>query len=224
MIEDAINKPWRAIPTGRISVRQTRWPLAASMPIVLAATWWLGVWIPTTLLVHLTWIYDQLGGGDEYFPVRHTLLWTAFALYNGGSLKLASGPEATLNTKAYQWILIISTVVATTIRPQDIKDQAGDGQKGRHTMPLMLGDSNVRKIIAVMAVLWSCFCPWFLGCGLNGYLVACTLGGIVGARFVHFREHRSDVISWKLWATWLIVIYSLPVFADARVFSSIGKA
>ncbi len=63
--EDRINKPHRPLPTGRMTPLQARRLLLASLPVVLTINYFLGPWIETALLFTLTWMYNDLGGGDE---------------------------------------------------------------------------------------------------------------------------------------------------------------
>ncbi|KAL2045991.1 hypothetical protein ABVK25_011880 [Lepraria finkii] len=83
-----INKPWRPLPTGRISQRQTRYLMLIAMPLVLLLDSVLSVWKETALLFNLTWIYNDLRGGDDSWLVRNLVIAFAFFL---GSLKVASG-------------------------------------------------------------------------------------------------------------------------------------
>ncbi|RAH58736.1 hypothetical protein BO85DRAFT_477362 [Aspergillus piperis CBS 112811] len=62
--EDHLNKPWRPLPTNRITADQTRRLLLATIPIVLGITYTLGVWQETCPILILTWMYNDLKGCD----------------------------------------------------------------------------------------------------------------------------------------------------------------
>jgi len=70
VLEDSINKPWRAIPSGRLTPTQARHILLISIPIVCLSTFYLGGREASAALMILTWVYNDLGAGDENFFVR----------------------------------------------------------------------------------------------------------------------------------------------------------
>ncbi|KAL8951593.1 MAG: hypothetical protein Q9222_002448 [Ikaeria aurantiellina] len=152
--EDKLNKPWRPIPSGRMTQRQTRHLLILLMPVILLLNYALGVWKETALLFSLTWVYNDLRGGDDNWLVRNLVIALAFFYYNLGSLKLAMGVsnidmDQTLSNAAYAWTVAMSAIIATTMHVQDLQDQAGDIAGGRQTAPLAIGDAAARWTIAV---------------------------------------------------------------------------
>ena len=217
-LEDNINKPWRPIPTGRITVAQTRRLLMWSLPAVLAINWYLGGWIETSLLFHLTWMYNHLGGGEENFFVRNIIIAFAFGLYNFGSLQIANGLDNEVTETGFQWTILISCVILTTMHIQDMKDQVGDALRGRRTCPLVIGDLAARWTIAVPVAIWSVVCPWFFGTGINGYLIPCGLGSFIILRILLLNDKRHDRNTWKLWTAWTALLYLLPVIAEPSIF------
>ena len=207
--EDRINKPWRPLVTGRVSAEQTRRLMLVAIPVVFILNFTFGVWRETALLFVLTWVYNDLKGGDEV--IRDLIISIAFALYNHGSLKLAAGVRTSLNEKGLTWIGIISGVILTTMQVQDLKDQAGDKQRGRRTGPLFLGDKTSRILIAVFTLVWSHYCVFFWGLGLWVYLMTTMLGGSVAFRAVRWRNPLDDDRTWKLWCAWTTALYLLPL-------------
>ena len=215
----------------------------------------------TALLVALTWMYNDLGGGDRGYIVRNGIIAVAFAGYNIGSLKLAAGvlgaphisgytaaatdtsntgspsvfpsPEqpshvlqihsdSLINHTGQTWTLLISLTIFATMHVQDLKDQAGDSARGRHTMPLVLGDGVARCSIAVCTAVAAVGIPgWFWGMevlrmtGVGGVVgvVGCVgLGATVAGRVLLFRDAgRGDKKTWKLWCAWCVWLYLLPV-------------
>lgn len=190
VVEDALNKPWRPLPTGRITIPQTRRLLLASLPIVLAVNWSMSAWEETILLFSLTWMYNDLKGGEEDFIVRNLIIGLAFGLYNGGALKIACGVDHSITAQGYYWLVLISGVIFTTMQIQDLKDQVGDQARGRRSAPLVLGDAAARWTIAIPVIVWSIVCPLFLGLGFFGYLVPCGVGSHCGKTFYVARRQR----------------------------------
>lgn len=217
--EDAWNKPWRPLPSGRITVPQTRRLLLASLPVVLVINWSLGVWEETALLFALTWMYNDLKGGEEDFIVRNLIIGFAFGLYNGGALRIACGINDCITASGYSWVVLISCVIFTTMQVQDLKDLAGDKARGRRSAPLVLGDAASRWTIAVPVVVWSVVCPLFLRVGPLGYLVTFALGAVIVARIFIWRNIDADRKTWKLWTAWTALLYLLPVIKSPLAFS-----
>ena len=136
VLEDTVNKPWRPLPSGRISIAQTRRLLLFALPVVLGINDYLGAWEETVLLFTLTWMYNDLGGGDDGFAVRNLVIAAAFSQYNKGALRVAARMGFSVPPTAWWWLCITSGVIGTTMQIQDLKDQDGDRARNRHTAPL----------------------------------------------------------------------------------------
>ncbi|RAK94839.1 UbiA family prenyltransferase, partial [Aspergillus ibericus CBS 121593] len=166
LLEDTINKPWRPLPSGLITIPQTRRLLLLALPLILLLNFTLlGPWQETCLLYILTWIYNDLGAGDHDGPIiRNLVIACAFSQYNKGSLRMATlAPSYPVPITTWSWLAITSAVIGTTMHVQDLKDQDGDRAKNRQTAPLVWGDSVARWTIAVPVGVWSLVCPWFWG-------------------------------------------------------------
>ncbi|OJI87216.1 hypothetical protein ASPTUDRAFT_188542 [Aspergillus tubingensis CBS 134.48] len=193
--EDHLNKPWRPLPTKRITADQTRRPLLATIPIGLGITYTLDVWQETCPILILTWMYNDLKGGDEL--IRDGIIAVAYGLYNIASLKIAcTGDEGVEpSEKGYLWTVVISGVILTTMQIQDLKDVEGDRTRGRQTIPLAFGEGWSRWSIVGFVVGWSVLCVWFWG--LEGWV-------LMG------RTVEENAAAWRLWCVWLMVLYGLP--------------
>ena len=211
--EDIINKPWRPLPAGKISQRQTRHLILVAMPLVLLFNAMLCVWKETASLFNLTWIYNDLRGGDDNWLVRNLVIALAFFLYNLGSLKVASGAsghaEDVLSWAAYAWTAVVSAVILTTMQVQDLKDQEGDRTRGRQTAPLVLGEQVARWTIALPILFWSLACAMFWGV----WTLPIATGLYVACRVLRERGKEEDRRSWKLWSLWTAVLYLLPLMS-----------
>ena len=189
---------------------QARQLTLVAIPVVLGLNFIFGVWRETALLLILTWLYNDLQGGDEI--VRNLIIAFAFGLYNHGSLQMATHANENIVTpRGYTWIAVISGVILTTMQIQDLKDQAGDRARGRKTIPLILGDMSTRWIISILVPLWSCFCVFFWNLPLWAYALPMVLGGQIGLRALQMRNRHDDNLTWKLWYLWLAVLYTLPL-------------
>jgi 4-hydroxybenzoate polyprenyltransferase len=217
ILEDALNKPSRPLPSGRISPLQAQRLLFIILPVVLALSFYLGPWQETLLLFSLNWMYNDLKGCDENFVSRNLLISIAYGLYNSAALRIACGAGSSITTLGLYWIILVSCVIFTTSHIGDLKDQAGDKTRGRRSAPLVLGDGVARWAIAVAVIVWSIACPFFLGVSYWGYLIPVTVGCLVAIRTLLLRRSDDDTMTWKLWAMWTIVLFSLPLVKEHAV-------
>ncbi|KAM7206085.1 Digeranylgeranylglyceryl phosphate synthase [Naviculisporaceae sp. PSN 640] len=167
--EDAVNKPWRPIPSGRITPRQTQRLVMVLAPIALGLNYMLGVWSQGLLVQVLSWYYNDLRGCDEVF--RDAIIAVSYGLANLTSLWLAasspnaSSPDQTttvaITPRGYLWTAMISGVILTTMHVQDLKDQEGDKSRNRKTVPLVFGDWFSRWAVAAFVPFWSVMCAAF---------------------------------------------------------------
>jgi 4-hydroxybenzoate polyprenyltransferase len=217
--EDALNKPWRPIPAGRITMARARRLLIVAVPLSYGAVCVLGGKEETLLLYGLTWMYNDLGGSDEHYAVRNGIIAVAYGLYSAGAMRVASGfGEHDLHGHTYAWLAIIVAVIFTTMQVQDLKDQEGDRARGRSTAPIDFGDNAARWMVAVPVLAWSVLCPAYWALGALVYGVTAGLGLTVSLRVLLLRNFAADVLTWKLWALWLSALYSLPLVRDYSIF------
>lgn len=210
--EDSINKPWRAMPTKRLSPTQAKRLMITLYFVAIESSLLFGGLKYTLILIALGYYYNELGGADDNFIIRNLVNAAGFLSFGSGAAEVASKRvQFSLNQTAYPWFLIIGAIVFSTVQSQDMPDQEGDQARGRKTAPLVLGDRAARWSIAVPVFFWSCFCPWFLGLGMEGYGLSVCIGATVAARTVTRRTMHADEATFKIWNVWLVSIYLLPL-------------
>jgi 4-hydroxybenzoate polyprenyltransferase len=221
--EDAINKPWRPIPSGRITCAQTTTLHLIALPVVLGLNYLIGPWEETALLFTLTWMYNDLGGGNQNWIVRNGIIAVAFSQYNKGAMRVAADMGFDIPVSAWWWLLMTSGVIGTTMHIQDMKDQEGDRARGRGTAPLVLGDGAARWTIAVPVAVWSLVCPLFWDLKFVGYILPVGVGALVSFRILAMRGFSADKRTWWLWTAWTAVIWFVPVFKDYGVLIRLAQ-
>lgn len=208
--EDTLNKPWRAIPSQRLTAQQARHCLLLVIPTVFCATLYLGGTREAVTLMVMTWMYNDLHGADVSIATRNLLNAFGYMCYSSGSMRVA-GLSTNESTKAKYWLALIGGVIFTTLQMQDMPDVRGDAARGRRTVPLVYGDCIARWSIAVPVVAWSFIFPAFWGMNPSGYIPTVGAGGVFIARLLMRRSSAADGDTWKLWCVWLTTIYLLPV-------------
>ncbi|KAH7311692.1 UbiA prenyltransferase family [Stachybotrys elegans] len=205
--EDRVNKPWRPIPSGRITTEQTRRGLLFVLPVAIALNYMLGVHADALLLLTFCWYYNDIKGNDEV--CRDVVIAICYTLCNKISLQIAIGTDNAISANGYAWIATISAVALSTMHAQDLKDQEGDALRGRWTLPLFLGDEAARAIVSLLVPAWSFACALFWG---NGhYWVSLPFGLYLARRVWMKRTPRDDKKSWKLWCLWHMTLFALPL-------------
>ena len=207
--EDRVNKPWRPIPSGKITRDQTRKVILFTAPTALGLNYALGVWKEGLLVQALNWYYNDLKGGDEVF--RDAIIAISYGVANKTSLKLAIGSNNMINSDGNTWIIMISCVILTTMHIQDLKDQDGDISRGRKTVPLVMGDRASRVVIALLVPLWTQVCTFFWRVWGGWYCWLCALSILIGWRALYRRGRSDDRHTWKLWCLWHASLYVLPL-------------
>ncbi|KAK0719138.1 hypothetical protein B0H67DRAFT_532735 [Lasiosphaeris hirsuta] len=215
ILEDAINKPWRPLPAGRITPRQTRALLAAVYPVWLGASVYLGAIKPCLGLTVLTWYYCELGGGEQGGFARNALNALGYSCFFAGALQALAGPgEEVYAGKALAWLVVVSLIVFSMIHAQDFRDEEGDGLRGRTSVATTVGDRVARWMIVVAAVFWSVVVPAVLGLGV---VVTLLLGGVAVVlsgyiiRHLGSRTLEKDVVLYKLFISWFMVTILSPL-------------
>jgi len=209
--EDRVNKPWRPIPSGRITSEQTRKALLFTALVSLAFNYCLGIWSEGLFVQVLSYYYNELNGGGG--PLRDVIISVSYGLANRTSLRLASGPENTINQQGQAWIFVVSTIILTTMHIQDMKDLQGDRKRGRKTIPILIGDFSCRIALAILIPFWSIIAVRFWNLGITGSSLYFLLAILVGIRVLAIQDRKEDARTWKLWCFWHTSLYALPILS-----------
>ncbi|PYH93211.1 hypothetical protein BO71DRAFT_455361 [Aspergillus ellipticus CBS 707.79] len=212
--EDALNKPWRPLPSARISPSQATSIMYASIILSLLLSIYIGGLGPCLILLVLEAWYNRFSGADENYLIRNGLNGLGFLGYLAGAAEVAlreSGgvdlwKQFLCQEGGALWMGILGLVVATTVQMQDLYDQVGDSARGRRTLPLVIGDGGARWVTAGTMVAWGAGCPVFWGWrgeGIGGW-VSLGLTVVVVGRMLVFREVKDDRRTFLGWNFWLI--------------------
>ena len=103
-------------------------------------------------------LYNNVGGADCSCLIRNLINTCGYACFIFGAIILAS--ELSFSSKDEKlWLGVISLVVAPSVCTQHIPDQEDARQRGRRTVPLIVGDQKARDARAVPVALWHFLVP-----------------------------------------------------------------
>ena len=208
--EDLVNKPWRPLPSKRLTPDQATLLMLVFYGLAFVSSFCLGGLKQCIGLMGLGFWYNDLKGGDRSCVTRNLINGCGYICFLSGALDVASD-VATMKPDTYRWLLIIGLIIITTIQSQDVYDQAGDSLRERRTVPLVVGDTAARWSIAIPTGFWSYFCPAYWKLDLQWFLIPATIGAIVMWRILLLRRTKSDKFTFRVYNLWVVVILLQPL-------------
>ena len=222
ILEDVKNKPWRPLPSRRLSPRSAQRLLLFSVPIVLMISFFLGTVTLSMAIIIVSWMYNDLGGADHNYVVRNVLNACGSTVIGAGATTIAAGRSG-LNENAAAWFGILACTIFSTVQTQDLADMEGDAARARKTMPLVHGHSITRWSIALFVTFWSFVCPSFWNLDTYAYCPPVLVGGLLASRALFIRNVGADKLTWKIWCIWMIVLYTLPLWKEHGALEACWK-
>ncbi|CAF9904425.1 MAG: hypothetical protein ALECFALPRED_008547 [Alectoria fallacina] len=213
--EDAMNKPWRTLPSRRMTPRQAERLMMALYPLAVGLSLPIGGFRQSVGLVVLGTWYNNLAGGDANCFVRNLINACGYVCFTSGAMEVALGFPLPLETRLLHWFGVIAATVFTTVHLQDMYDQTGDRVRGRKTVPLVIGDVPARWSIAIPMVIWGFVCPRFWNGGIAVLAPSLVLAGTVAARSLLLTTIEGDRMTFKLWNAWMTLVFVLPLMSRA---------
>lgn len=211
--EDAANKPWRTLPSKRMSSIQAKRLMLGLYPFAILASIILGGLHQCLVLIALGFWYNDLGGADVGCVTRNLINAGGFICYTSGALDVMLAgmcPPVDLTN----WFAMIGAIVFSTVHTQDMYDKKGDSLRDRKTVPLVIGDSAARMSIAVAMVFWCWACPAVWSAHFVSYTLSVGLGLAVTLRALLKRSVVNDKRTFRLWNLWLVSLYMLPMASE----------
>ena len=222
ILEDATNKPWRPIASGRVTVQSVQYYIGAVRFGLFGMSLVLGGTCPSLFLQLLTFWYNDLGGGEEWL-LRNFLNAGGYLCFTIGAMQVARGSQHfDLSNVGLKWLGWTSVIIACTMHVQDLYDQKGDKLRDRRTIPLVFGNTIARYSIAIPVVFWSFAAPAFWRLSIFGFLPSVTLGITISMRLLRNGKGNVayDKVTFVYWNAWLISIHMLPVLAQLFEYDS----
>jgi 4-hydroxybenzoate polyprenyltransferase len=217
VIEDSINKPWRPLPSKRVTPDDARSLLLWILPISYLVGIVIGGSDASVALMVFSYMYNDLHGANESWLWRNLLNALGLSSFSIGAAEVAWGPDTVLSDTVYAWVAILGGVIISTVQLQDLPDVEGDRARDRKTMMRSYSEASVRWSICIPTLFWSFYCPFFWGLNGVGYIPSLVLGFVIIVRLLIKRHPAADLITWRLWCTWMGTLYSLPLLVTCRI-------
>ena len=83
--EDAINKPWRPLPSKRITCKKAKMLMLILYPVALCISFYLGAGSQSVALLLLGVWYNDFGGANSGWLIRNFLNGCGFICFNSGA-------------------------------------------------------------------------------------------------------------------------------------------
>lgn len=209
--EDLLNKPWRSMPSGRLSPRSAKRLMLVTYFMAIITSKILGNMVYCLMLIALGFWYNNLRGADTSCVVRNLINAFGFVCFASGAMQAAVGKSRPVFQLLGWWYCIIACIVFTTVQIQDMYDQRGDKVRNRKTVPLVLGDALARWTIAAPMLIWCWLAPLLWESSVLGFIMPVMVGLIVAVRVLKKRTEAGDKRTFQLWNMWLVSVYVLPL-------------
>lgn len=210
--EDLLNKPWRPLPSDRITLegaRNLRWALCVLCLSVSSLYSWRLVCV-SLALTFTTIAYDEYGLAGHWIGKNFAGVF-GYTTFGAGTLMLMR-QATTLDDIARRALLYNALVIFTTLHAQDFADVEGDRQMFRQTFPIYFPTAS-RIVVSLAVPIWSVYLTysWHVS-GVASFTIGC-FGFWVALRFWMKRSCEADKKSYVYYNIWLFITMSLPTTA-----------
>lgn len=208
--EDAINKPWRPLPSNRLTTDSASKAMIAFYVLALGLSGFTGGTRQALGLLALGIWYNHLSGTQSWV-VRNWINGAGYVCFTSGAMEVMLGVQLPFDTRLAAWFAIVCGVVSSTIHLADMYDQEGDRMRGRKTLPLVVGDAVARWATVLPMLGWGWLCAWYWGNGTFVARLSIAMAGLVAGRCLCFRTVTGDQGTFRLWNLWMGLVFVLPL-------------
>ncbi|KAI1410214.1 UbiA prenyltransferase family [Hypoxylon sp. FL1857] len=214
--EDAINKPWRPLPSGRFSSSHAKILMSIFYMVAQMFNIYTGCGIRQGVGLFLLGVwYNNLGGADHHPLVRNAINALGYVCFTSGAMEAALGMPLPFSTSSrlVEWLGVVAGIIMTTVHVHDMYDQEGDALRGRRTLPLVIGDTSARLVMVFWMLVWGVCCPMFWDTTVFARVSSLVLAMLIGSRTLLYRDVSSDRVTCLVWNIWMSFVYFLPLCA-----------
>jgi 4-hydroxybenzoate polyprenyltransferase len=215
--EDMINKPWRALPSGRITPSQANRILLSTYVVAFILALYLGTFQIFSAYTLLVLTYNEFGGSDLHGVFRNALNAAGYTCFFSSAVQVAIGRNQSISHEAWTWIALLVIALFTTFHAQDFRDVEGDEARGRETIVSWLGDFWSRGLLVGAMLFWTILIPMWFRLSLKGILLPGALALPVIAMTIYGvgkRDKKLDKKMYRVWAFWMVSLCPMPLLAE----------
>lgn len=212
--EDALNKPWRPMVSGRLSPNQAVRLLYVMHPLCLVIGLCMGGFVPYAILTFFHVWYNEFGAASDGV-LKSIFNGIGVAMFFVGPLEVATGHTILSgNTKGILWVGLLVALITTTSHIQDFRDMEGDKVARRRTIPLVM-DEMAARVLAVAGVgCWTELACRFWAASWTQRSAAWGTAALLVANLMLDRTNPGDHRAWRLWSVWVTALVFLPIPAS----------
>ncbi|KAJ6540318.1 UbiA prenyltransferase family [Mycena capillaripes] len=197
--EDCKNKPFRPLPSGRVTLRQAmilRY-LCLACGLALSASFGLPIFFINVGFAGLIVMYHDLHG-DSHWLSKNLMNAFGYGFFEAGATLIAACDRSHLGERTTISLSLSFAILATTIQIQDFQDCEGDTLAGRRTLPIVFPKLS-RYITLFALIAWSIILCRVWSLDALAQLALISLGSVVGSRCMALRSVRDDEITYCLY-------------------------
>ncbi|KAJ8086071.1 hypothetical protein PM082_004890 [Marasmius tenuissimus] len=215
--EDLVNKPWRPLPSGRVTAEQARSLRWLLVPVCLGFSIYRSPWVfyASAALTLVEIVHDDFECSG-HLMLKNFCNVGGYTTFEVGASVCMNGGRP-LDGISLMAIVSSGILIFTTISAQDFADVAGDKLSGRRTLPIVAPEGS-RYYILFVLMAWSAGLANLCSLGPTSGALFFAMGALVGTRYFFFRDPVSDKRNYLLYNIWLLAAHLLPYNLRARVF------
>ncbi|KAG2037958.1 UbiA prenyltransferase family-domain-containing protein [Suillus americanus] len=218
--EDVPNKPWRPVPSGRISMKDSRtlrWGLVVFC-LGLSSLFSLNVIITSGVYTVFVVMHDDFH--LSHHPIFKNLCNAGGYVTNELGSSLILSRESSLDGTSIKALSCSTLVILLTIHAQDFADVNGDRKSGRRTLPIIAPEGSRIYLLCALP-LFSFALASFWSLGPLSTVLFVSVGSWVGIRYFLFRNEICDQSTYiyHCLQIWLIGVHLLPANVRFRALA-----
>ncbi|KAG2357171.1 UbiA prenyltransferase family [Suillus spraguei] len=210
--EDVLNKPWRPVPSGRISMKECRALRWGLMVFCLSFSSLFSLNVAMTSGVFTMFLVMHEDFHLSHHPIFKNLCNAGgYAANELGSLLILyiySSKGIFTRRNEHKCTFLQRVVILLTIHAQDFADVIGDRMSGRRSLPIVAPKGSRIYMLCALP-LFSFALGLFWSLGPFSTVLFVSMGSWVGIRYFFFRDEMSDQSSYRLYN--VCIFYSLSV-------------
>ncbi|KAI0070730.1 hypothetical protein K474DRAFT_1713083 [Panus rudis PR-1116 ss-1] len=210
--EDRVNKAWRPLLAGRVTINSARlcWRLLVPTCSLNSLHYGFETACASLVLCIFTVIHNDFKA-HRHWLLKNVVSAVGLAAFETGAAVIIGRGWVQLDRTSLLALCLSIAIHVTTLHAQDFKDVAGDQRIGRCTLPIIAPEfSRYTMICGLTAWSVALGCVWGLRHWLHVLLV--ILGIFTGYRFVSMREIGDDQVSYYWYNLWLAIVHLLPSY------------